>query len=140
MSESLSSQKKKCCQGIRGKPGQTTVASIKTWRVSPAEPPQPLTAAEANTHPIRCATKNFQKYGEGIFNPFHPPQKKLRALAPLRTFRLRLATARQARLINNPTTTAQSNYDLPSISLTTRDFAPFSAARALKTPLCPHSL
>ena len=39
----------KCCQGICGKHGQTTVASIKTWRGSPAEPPQPLTAAKANT-------------------------------------------------------------------------------------------
>jgi hypothetical protein len=35
---------KKCCQGIRGKPGQTTVAPIKAWRGSPAEPPRPLTA------------------------------------------------------------------------------------------------
>jgi len=34
----------KCRQGIRGKPGQTTVAPIKAWRGSLAEPPRPLTA------------------------------------------------------------------------------------------------
>ncbi len=37
-------REKKCCQGIRGKPGQTTVAPIKAWRGSPAGPPRPLTA------------------------------------------------------------------------------------------------
>lgn len=36
---------KKCCQGIRSKSGQTTVAPIKAWRGSLAEPPRPLTAA-----------------------------------------------------------------------------------------------
>ena len=51
--------KEKCCQGIPGKPGQTTVASIKTWRVSPAEPPRPLTAPPANTTPPPRATKIF---------------------------------------------------------------------------------
>ncbi len=56
--------RKKCCQGIRGKPGQTTVASIKTWRVSPAEPPWPLTAAEANTHWEQCAMIISQKSQE----------------------------------------------------------------------------
>ena len=56
--------RKKCCQGIRGKPGQTTVASIKTWRVSPAEPPWPLTAAKANTHWEQCAMIISQKSQE----------------------------------------------------------------------------
>ncbi len=36
--------KHKCRQGIRSKPGQTTVAPIKAWRGSLAEPPRPLTA------------------------------------------------------------------------------------------------
>lgn len=43
----------KRCQGIRGKPGQTTVATIKSWRGSPAGPPRPLTAAEF--HPLSPA-------------------------------------------------------------------------------------
>ena len=40
---------KKCRQGIRGKFGQTTVAPIKAWRGSLAEPPRPLTAPRDKT-------------------------------------------------------------------------------------------
>ena len=31
--------------GSRGKAGQATVASFRTWRISPAVPPRPLTPA-----------------------------------------------------------------------------------------------
>ena len=51
--------KKKCCQGIRGKYGQTTVAPIKAWRGSPAEPPRPLTAGKDKTTAPHCATSFF---------------------------------------------------------------------------------
>ena len=45
----MADEGKKCCQGIRGKPGQTTVAPIKAWRGSPAEPLRPLTAPRDKT-------------------------------------------------------------------------------------------
>ena len=45
----------KVLPGNRGKFGQATVAPVKAWRDSPAEAPQPLTAAEVNTSPLPCA-------------------------------------------------------------------------------------
>ena len=48
-----------CCQGIRGKSGQTTVAPIKAWRGSPAGPPRPLTARLAKPRPPPGATPNL---------------------------------------------------------------------------------
>ena len=55
---------KKCCQGIRGKFGQTTVAPIKAWRGSPAEPPRPLTARLAKPRPPSRATLNLHPIDE----------------------------------------------------------------------------
>lgn len=44
--------------GNRGKHGQTTVATIKSWRGSLAKPPRPLTAKENKRSPSQAATLN----------------------------------------------------------------------------------
>ncbi len=45
--------------GNRGKSGQTTVATIKSWRGSLAKPPRPLTARENNRTSGKLATLNY---------------------------------------------------------------------------------
>ena len=61
------SRAKKYCQGIRGKSGQTTVAPIKAWRGSLAEPPRPLTARRDKTSPARRAMHLLK--ASALFHP-----------------------------------------------------------------------
>ena len=58
-------REKKCCQGTCGKPGQTTVAPIKAWRGSPAEPLQPLTAPRDKTSGAGCAIHFYPQPAAG---------------------------------------------------------------------------